>query len=131
MEFELKEIKEAHSKVKSGADFPNYVQDLIKLGVKKYDTYVCDGHTLYFGDNNYQIQSEPKYSELDIANIGDNEKFRHYLKIHQQGQTDYPTFCNHSAEAGVEKWTIDMSEMTCTYYDKSGNKMLEEIIPTP
>ncbi len=131
MIFELKEIKEAHSKVKSGADFPNYVQDLIKLGVKKYDTYVSDGHTLFFGDDNYQIQSEPKYSELDIANISDKERFRHYLKSHQRGQTDYPTFCNHSAETGVEKWTVDISQLTCTYYDKSNNKMLEEQIPTP
>jgi len=131
MNFELKEIKEAHSKVKSGADFPNYVQDLIKLGIKKYDTYVSDGHTLYFGDGNYQIQSEPKYSELNIAKISDNERFKHYLKTHQQGQTDYQTFCNHSAETGVEKWTVDMSQMTCTYYDKLNNKMLEEQIPTP
>jgi uncharacterized protein YbcV (DUF1398 family) len=131
MIFELKEIKEAHSKVKSGADFPNYVQDLIKLGVKKYDTYVSDGHTLFFGDGNYQIQSEPKYSKLDIANISDKERFKHYLKSHQRGQTDYPTFCKHSAETGVEKWTVDMSQMTCTYYDKSNNKMLEEQIPTP
>lgn len=131
MIFELKEISEAHSKVKSGADFPNYVQDLIKLGVKKYDTYVSDGHTLFLGDDNYQIQSEPKYSELNIANISDKERFKHYLKSHQRGQTDYPTFCNHSAETGVEKWTVDMSQMTCTYYDKSNNKMLEEQIPTP
>lgn len=129
--FELKEIKEAHSKVKSGADFPNYVQDLIKLGVKKYDTYVKDGHTLFFGEDNYQIQSEPKYSELRVGNISDKERFKHYLKSHQRGQTDYPTFCNHAAETGVEKWTVDMSQMTCTYYDKSNNKMLEEQIPTP
>lgn len=129
--FQLKEIKEAHSKVKSGADFPNYVQELINLGVKKYDTYVCDGHTLFFGDGNYQILSEPRYSKLNVANISDKERFRHYLKSHQRGQTDYPAFCNHSAETGVEKWTVDMSQMTCTYYDKANNKMLEEQIPTP
>ena len=35
MIFELKEINEAHSKVESGADFPKYIQDLIKLGVTK------------------------------------------------------------------------------------------------
>jgi len=66
MAFELKQIKEAHSKVKTGADFPNYVQDLIGLGVKKYDTYVSDGHTLFFGDDNYQIKSKRKYARLNI-----------------------------------------------------------------
>jgi len=129
--FQINDIKEAHAKVKSGADFPNYIQDLIKLGVKKYDTYVSDGHTLYSGDGNFQVQSDPKYLTLDIEAKSDGEKFQHFLRIHQQGQTDYPTFCNHAAETGVEKWTVDMTFMTCTYYDKSNTKMLEEKIPTP
>ncbi len=129
--FELKEIKEAYSKVKSGADFPNYAQELIKLGVVKYDCYVNDGHTIYFGNKDYQITSRRKYARLPIANISDKERFKHHLKSHQRGQTDYTTFCSHSAETGVEKWTVDMQEMTCTYYNKENNKMLEEQIPTP
>lgn len=129
--FQLKEIKEAHLKVKSGADFPVYVQDLIQLGVKKYDTYVSDGHSIFFGDESYQVRSESKYAKMHIANISDKERFKHYLKSHQRGQTDYPAFCDHAAETGVEKWTVDMDQMTCTYYDKANNKMLEEQIPTP
>lgn len=131
MSFELKEIKDAHAKVKSGADFPNYVQDLKKLGVRMYDTFVKDGHALFFGDDDYQSQSEPKYSRMDIANISDKERFKHYLKNHQRGQTDYSTFCNHSANTGVEKWRVDINQMTCTYYDKLNSKMFEEQIPTP
>jgi len=130
MIFEINEITAAHSRVKSGADFPKYVQELINLGVKKYDSFVSDGHTVFFGDDSYKIQSEPKYSKLNIANISDKERFKHYLKNHQRGQTDYPAFCNHSAETGVEKWTVDMNKMTCTYYDKSNSKMLEVQIPT-
>ena len=45
MIFELKEINEAHSKVESGADFPKYIQDLIKLGVTKYETLKTDEKT--------------------------------------------------------------------------------------
>lgn len=128
--FELTAIKEAHAKVKSGADFPNYIQELIQLGVKKYHTFVKDGHTIFIGDNDYQIKSKRKYAVLRIANISDKERFKHYLKNHQRGQTDFPTFCQQSAETGVEKWTVDMSQMTCTYYDKLNNTMLEEQIPT-
>jgi len=129
--FDLQEIKAAHAKVETGADFPNYIQDLIKLGVKKYNAYVNDGHTIFFGDGHHQIQSEPKYAALSVANISDKERFKHYLKNHQRGQTDYTAFCNQAAQTGVEKWTVDMSLMTCTYYDKLNNKMLEEQIPTP
>jgi hypothetical protein len=38
--FAIEQIKAAHSKVKSGADFLNYVQDLIKLGITSYETLV-------------------------------------------------------------------------------------------
>lgn len=127
--FQLEDIKKAHSKVKSGADFPAYIQDLVKLGVTKYDTYVHDGHAVFFGNSDYQIQSEPKYSTLTIADKSDLESFKSNLKIHQQGLTDYPTFCRHSAEAGVEKWTVKMENMTCTYFDKANFTMVEEKIP--
>lgn len=129
--FTIDQIKSAHSKVKSGTDFPGYVQELIRLGVLSYDTYVSDGHTKYTGENNYTIQSDAKYPAMDIAATSDSGQFRQYLKIHQQGQTGYLLFCKHSAETGVEKWTVDMMEMTCTYYDKAGNKLLVENIPQP
>ena len=83
--FTLKDIKDAHSMVKSGADFQNYVRDLIKIGIKKYDFFVRDGHALYFGDNDYQLKSKPAYKVLNIANISDKERFKHYLKNHQRG----------------------------------------------
>lgn len=127
--FTIDQIKQAHSKVKSGADFPNYVQDLIKLGLKSYVTFVTDSHAEYFGENDYEIYSEAKHAPLKIAVTSDAEKFVQYLKAHQQGRTDYQTFCNHSAETGVEKWKVDLNEMTCTYYNLKGEKMLVEQIP--
>lgn len=130
MAFELKDIKAAHAKVKSGADFAQYIQDLKELGVKKYDTYVINGRTFYYGDNDFQVKTKPNYADLNIANISDKDRFKHYLKNHQRGQTDYPTFCSHCAQTGVEKWTVDMASMTCTYFDKQANVMLEEEIAT-
>jgi uncharacterized protein YbcV (DUF1398 family) len=127
--FSIDQITEAHSKVKSGADFPYYVQDLIKLGVTNYNTYVSDGHTVYFGRDNYQTETKAKYLTLNIEDEGNVERFKHSLKIHQQGKTDYLTFCRHCAETGVEKWAVDMQAMTCTYFDKAENKMAVEEIP--
>ena len=37
--FTIAQIKEAHSKVKSGADFPQYIQDLIQLDLSKKPKY--------------------------------------------------------------------------------------------
>ncbi len=128
--FTIEQIKAAHSKVKSGADFPQYIKDLIGLGVSSYHIYVIDGHAEYFGKDDYQIKSDAKYPGLAVAEKSDPEMFINRLKIHQQGQTDYMTFCNDSANAGVKKWIVDTEKMTCTYYDQSGVNMLEELIPT-
>ncbi|MDR6968468.1 uncharacterized protein YbcV (DUF1398 family) [Flavobacterium arsenatis] len=38
--FTVEQIKQARSKVKSGADFPNYIQDLIELGVLSFETFI-------------------------------------------------------------------------------------------
>ncbi|SEA69112.1 Protein of unknown function [Flavobacterium gillisiae] len=53
--FTLEQIKQAHDKVQSGADFSNYIQDLINLGVKGYDTIVNDGRVAYYGSDDYSV----------------------------------------------------------------------------
>jgi len=129
--FTIDQINEAHAKVKSGADFPNYIQDLIKLGVTGFETFVTDGHTVYFGSDGAKIQSAAIYTTLKLADESDKNQFLEDLKDHQQGKTNYQTFCLDCAWSGVEKWIVDMTKMTCTYYDKEGNEMLAEAIPMP
>lgn len=129
--FTIQKIEEASSKVKSGADFPKLVQEFIELGIKTNDVYVNDGHAEYFGNDGFSLCTDANYPAQEIAEKSDGEKFLNYLKIHQQGQTDYPTFCVHAAETGVEKWTLDFEKMTCTYFDKAGNELLVEQIPLP
>lgn len=127
--FTVEQIKKAHSKVKSGADFPKYIQEIKGFGVTAFETWVKDSHTDYAGTNNYQTSSKPMYENLTIADNNNKEKFEYCLKSHQQGETDYFAFCKHCAETGIEKWLVDLDDMTCTYYDKAGNKILVESIP--
>jgi uncharacterized protein YbcV (DUF1398 family) len=127
--FTVEQIKSAHSKVKSGADFPTYIQDIKILGVTSYETYVTDGHTNYYGANDYKASSSAKYEALTIAQTSNIEQFKADIKAHQQGKTDYPTFCSDCGKSGIEKWTVCMEKMTCTYYDLAGNEILVEHIP--
>ena len=127
--FTVEQIKAAHSKVKSGADFPAYIQDIKKLGVTFYETFVIDGHTDYYGVNNYKTTAPAKYAELTIAETSNTEQFRIDLKEHQQGKTDFLTFIGMCATFGIEKWAVCLDKMTCTYYDKTGNEILVERIP--
>jgi len=127
--FTIAQIEAAHSKVKSGADFPKYIQDIKALGVKSFTTYVNDSHTVYASVNDGSIQSEGKYELMTIADKSNKEQFKYDLKIHQQGQTNYITFCADCAASGIEKWIVDLNEMTCIYYDRQGNEILVEDIP--
>jgi uncharacterized protein YbcV (DUF1398 family) len=127
--FTAEQIKTAHSKVRSGADFPAYIKEIKQLGVACYETFVSDGHTNYFGVNDYKTTAPAKYTKLTIAETSDTEQFKVDLKAHQQGKTDYLTFIEMCAAFGIEKWEVCMEKMTCTYFDKAGNEILVEQIP--
>lgn len=127
--FTVTQIKAAHSKVKSGADFPAYIRDIKKLGVTYYECFVTDGHTDYYGDKDYKAGSDAKYPALTLAESVNKQQFQADLKAHQQGKTDYLTFCKDCAASGIEKWVVCMEQMTCAYYDRAGNEILEEKIP--
>lgn len=127
--FTIQQTKEAHDKVKSGADFPYYIKDLKQLGVLRYSTWVTDGHTEFEGANDYRVKSDVRYAEQIIAETSNAPEFINCIKEHQAGKTDYYTVSAQAAENGVEKWIVDLQAMTCTYYDKAGNKLLEEEIP--
>lgn len=127
--FTAEQIKAAHSKVKSGADFPAYIQEIKALGVTHYEAYVTDGHIDYHGANNYTAKVPAKYDPLVIAPTANSEQFKAALVAHQQGKTDFLTFIRICATFGIERWAICMDKMTCTYYDKAGNEILVEEIP--
>lgn len=127
--FTAEQIITAHSKVKSGADFPAFIQEIKALGVTHYEAYVSEGHIDYHGAAGYTIEIPPKYAPLIIADHSNKESFKAELVAHQQGKTNFLTFIKACASYGVERWDICTDKMTCIYYDKSGDPILVEIIP--
>ena len=127
--FTVEQIKEAHSKVQSGADFPAYIREIKSLGVTHYEAFVADGHLDYHGTSNYTVKVPAKYDQLVIGDTSQVKEFKAELVAHQQGKTDFLTFIKMCATFGIEKWAIYMDSMTCTYYDKAGNEVLVEQIP--
>ena len=126
--FTIKEIELAHDKVKSGADFPRYIQEIKAMGVERFETWVKDSHTEYFGNGHHET-SLAMYDDLSISKNVDKEEFTRLLKNHQKGETDYFQFCKDCAETGIEKWIVDLHQFTCIYYDQKGNVILKEEIP--
>lgn len=127
--FTIDQIKTAHGKVKSGADFPHYIQEINALGVTWYEAHVFDGHVIYHGANNFTAQAPAKYDPIEIVPSPNLDEFKAGLLAHQQGKTDYLAFIKMCAECGIEKWVVSIEEMTCTYYDKEGAEVLVEEVP--
>ena len=127
--FTLEQIEKIHSKVKSGKDFPQYVQDLKKIGLSHYNIYVENGHAEYYGLDGECLNSPVSYPILTVAENGNVAALKETLRIHQAGKTDYLTFCKESANAGVSFWKTDILNLKVVYFDKAGNEMLKEEIP--
>ena len=127
--FTVEQIKAAHSKVKTGADFPRYVQEIKAMGLVRYEYIVSDGRTIYYGDNNYSTQAPPIYPEKRINPISSASIIEHNIREHQQGKSDFLTFCQQAADAGVHHWEVNALTMLCSYYDSNKQKMIAEPIP--
>lgn len=130
MKFTIDDIKAEHQKVSSGADFPQYIKALKEMGVSHYTAYISDGNTDYFDEDNQMATTRGKDDGIrSVSGTVNLESFIKRLKLHQQGETDYLTFCNDCAENGIEGWKMNLNAMTCTYFDQKGNDVLLEHIP--
>ncbi|MFN8316597.1 MAG: DUF1398 family protein [Chitinophagales bacterium] len=128
-QFTLEELNAAEAKVKSGADFPNYMKELIQIGVLRLETFVVDGNTVFHGEGSHAVTAALKYPALTIAKTHNAQQFQADLKRHQRGETDFFTFCADCAKTGVNKWIVDVAAKTCTYFELSGKAVLVESIP--
>ncbi len=127
--FTIQQIKAAHAKVKTGGDFPAYVQEIKHLGLLRYEYMVKNGQTVYYGANNFHVSSKAIYAEKIISENASPATVKQVITEHQQGKTHFLTFCKQVADAGVQKWVVDTQAMQCGYYDLDGNAMVAEPIP--
>ncbi len=105
------------------------MQEIKSLGWVYYGYMVTDGSTVYHGANNSKVQNGAIYPSKNINSESSLEELKHIIKIHQQGQTNFLTFCEQAAAAGVNHWTVDTRRMACIYVDCAGTEMLAEPIP--
>ncbi len=128
--FTQEQISSAHAKIKSGADFPEYIRDIRELGVIRFRTHVRDCHSTYYGSDDFLIESAPQYETLDIADELNIEKFKKWLKDNQEWKNTFYEFCHICAESGIAYWIMNLIDITCTYYDLEDNSVLMEVVPS-
>jgi uncharacterized protein YbcV (DUF1398 family) len=126
--FTLDQINLIHKQLGKQATLFQYLQALRAIGVNKYDSFVADGHSEYYGNDNQKLMSAPLHEKFTIANESNKEGLLRHLNLHNQGKTDYLEMTKGLADSGIEKWTFDTIKMSITYYDMDGHQMLVERI---
>jgi len=126
--FTLEQIDHLHERLGRSETLVEYVFALRVLGVEKYDSYLTDGHSKYFGVAGNMVISPPMHDELIVSEVVDKEAFLDHLKLHEQGETSYVEMSEGLAKSGIEKWTVNTREATMIYYDTVGNEVLVEKI---
>lgn len=126
--FTLEQINDIHDRLGEAETLPQYLEALKKIGVDKYDSFITDGHSEYFGKGGHKVVSPPVHEKLSIAETSNRESFLKHLDLHNQGKTNYLEMSKGLAESGIEKWTFDTNKMTIAYYDKGGTEILVEVI---
>jgi uncharacterized protein YbcV (DUF1398 family) len=126
--FTLEQLNEIHDRLGTLEGFSQYVRALKALGVEKYDSYLADGHSEFFGMEGHKVVSPSVHEILPISDVSDSEKAQEHLDLHNQGKTSYLEMSKGLADSGVEKWTVDTNNMTFACYDKQGNELLLEAV---
>ncbi len=126
--FTIEQVNVLHTRLGEAETLFEYVRALKAIGVTKYDSYLTDGHSEYFGKDGHKVISPPAHDTLSIAEQSNTEDFLKHLKLHEQGKTTYLEMSQGLAASGVEKWTVDTSQLIMIFYDKAGNEMLVERI---
>src|SRR6267143_2700700 len=68
--FTIEQINDLHARLGSARTLPEYVLALKGLGVERYDSYLADGHSEYFGPGGHRVVSPPVHEVLPVAETG-------------------------------------------------------------
>ncbi|HTQ38184.1 MAG TPA: DUF1398 family protein [Pirellulales bacterium] len=127
--FTAENLKAIYSRPRTGADFPALIRELKSVGVTSYDHMIETGANVFHSKGGGVLTLEKMGPPHSVSARADLEALKRIISEHQRGLSDYPTLCRLVGEVGVEKWVCDLFAMTCSYFDKSGQKIHVELIP--
>ncbi|HHC8778508.1 TPA: DUF1398 domain-containing protein [Staphylococcus aureus] len=128
MAFKLSAIQQAHQQF-TGVDFPKLFKAFKDMGMTYNIVNIQDGTATYVHQSEDDIVTSSVKSNHPAAPSSNQSIVQDVLTRHQQGQTDFETFCDEMAQAGIYKWHIDIQAGTCTYIDLQEQAIISELIP--
>lgn len=121
----LEEINQI--KQQTNGDFAKLVKAYQEYGISKFQTCASTAKTMYFDQDGNVVYDQEDFFKYPIGdlNIAD---FKQALQEHQQGISDFPTWLQITAAAGISYWIVDLAAKTCVYYDSDNNPVYQELV---
>ena len=104
MAFTLSAIQQAHQQF-TGVDFPKLFKAFKDMGMTYNIVNIQDGTATYVHQSEDDIVTSSVKSNHPVAQKSNKTIVQDVLTRHQQGQTDFETFCDEMAEAGIYKYS--------------------------
>ena len=120
------EIDELHDRLGRADSLGDYLRALAAIGVVRFESYVTDGHSEFFGADGHRVVSPAHHEVFEVAEQTDLDAFVEHLRRHDAGETSYVEMSAGLAESGVEKWVADTAALTMTYRDRAGAVLVVE-----
>src|SRR6478735_11938666 len=105
--FTLDQIQEIHERLGKRSLITQYLKALHAIGVEKYDSFISDGHSEYFGKESQKVISPPSHAELSISKTCQLEGLLKHLSLHNEGKINYYEMSEGLAKSGIQKWSFD------------------------
>jgi len=87
--FTLAQINDIHNRLRNAETLAQYLEALRNIGVDKYDSFITDGHSEYFGKGDHKVVSPPVHEKLSIGKSCNRESFLNHLNLHNECKTSY------------------------------------------
>ncbi len=129
MEFSLVSIQEAH-KLYTGPDFPKLIKAFKSMDMITNIFDLETGKVTYVSRSGDTLVSTGIKMKFDTREAGKYEEAIIALQRNQRGESDFYSFCNEVAKAGIYKWVSDLDAMTCSYFDRMEQVVIIENIPS-
>jgi uncharacterized protein YbcV (DUF1398 family) len=126
--FTQAQIDDLHTRLGRADSLAAYLRGLAAIGVVRFDSFVSDGHTEYFGAGGECLTSPAHHEVFPVAERSDKDALVEHLRRHGAGETSYVEMSAALAESGVERWVGDTSALTFTYRDRAGESLRVERI---
>lgn len=113
----------------AASNYPDLAKRLSEIGMESYTVDTASSTILYRFGEGENVLHEGNSSARTISENFNEQKTIEAIRNNQQGKTDYPTFMNEIAEAGVRFYeaTLCGSNKRVTYIGTGG--FYEEKIP--